>query len=288
MNERAMLLGGARSLVGIVTYPDGNRIDPGRPALIMLNAGVVHRVGPQRFHVSLARKMAGQGFVAIRFDFSGIGDSPARADHLPYAESTVLEVREVMDSIFELTGIGRFCVMGLSSGSVVSLLTALKDPRVVGVGILNPAFEVSDDWGAHVENRSAGRIYLQNFLRADSWRKLLTGKTNYRRLGSALWYRLSHMGKRVEAVKSAAEGIKPAMTALLGCDIQILFLFSQKDRSIDHMEEVLGAGWEKNVRTNVRAVFIPDANHTFSSPVHMEQAIEKIESWMMRCWPPEA
>lgn len=288
MNERAMLFGSTRSLVGVVTYPDGNRIDTGRPALIMLNAGVVHRVGPQRFHVSLARQMAGQGFVAIRFDFSGIGDSPVRADHLPYAESAILEVQEVMDSIFELTGIQRFCVMGLSSGSVVSLLTALKDPRVVGVGILNPAFEASDDWVRHVENRSASRIYLQNFLKADSWRKLLTGKTNYRRLGRALWHRLSHMGRRVEAVKSVVEGVKPSMTALLERDIQILFLFSQKDRSIDHMEEVLGSGWEKNAGSNVTTVSIPDANHTFSSPVHMGRAIEEIESWMLRCWPPEA
>jgi len=287
MNERAVLFGSTHTLVGVVTYPDGSHIDTERPALIILNAGVVHRVGPQRFHVNLARRVAGQGFVAIRFDFSGIGDSPARADLLPYNESAILEVREVMDSISELTGIQRFCVTGLSSGGVVSLLAALKDPRVVGVGILNPAFEVSDDWGKHVESRSVSRIYLQNFLKADSWRKFLTGKTNYRRMASALWQRLSHLGRRVEAVESVVEGINPTLTAFLACNIQILFLFSQKDRSIDHIEEVLGPRWQKRAGAHVTTVLIPDANHTFSSPVHLKQAVEEIEIWMKRCWPPK-
>ena len=246
MNERALILGKSRSLVGVITYPLELTVDPQRPALILLNAGLVHRVGPGRLHVRLARRMAERGFVVVRFDFSGIGDSLPRADNLPYKQSTVLEVQEVMDTVTELYGINNFCLIGLSSGALVSLDTALKDSRVVGAGILNPhGFADSAEWTTHVDHLSTSRIYAKNLTKLDSWRKLLTGKTNYRRLGEALRYRVTHRGKQAEGISSVVDDMLPELKAFLQLNIRILLLFSQKDRSIDNFHEILGSYWER-------------------------------------------
>ncbi|RPJ44332.1 MAG: alpha/beta fold hydrolase [Betaproteobacteria bacterium] len=286
INERPLVLGAARSLVGIMTTPAGFAGDASRPALIILNAGLVHRVGPNRLHVNIARRMAERGFLSVRFDFSGIGESLPRSDNLPYTQSTVLEVREVMDAVTALTGIRSFCLLGLSSGALVSLETALTDPRVVGAAILNPhGFADSAEWGAHVENLSESHIYARNLLTPHSWGRLLTGKTNYRRLAETLWYRVARRNTKVANISSVVHEMRPKLTAFLGLNIRILLLFSEKDRSIVNFDEILGERWQRNLCGNVETVTIPEANHTFAGPVHLEQAVGAIDGWMTKGWP---
>ena len=284
MNERPLVFGAVRSLVGIMTTPAVEFSgDTSLPALLILNAGLVHRVGPNRLHVKVARRMAERGFVSVRFDFSGIGESLPRSDSLPYTQSTVLEVREVMDAVTELTGIRSFCLMGLSSGALVSLETALTEPRVIGAAIVNPhGFADSAEWGAHVETLSEGNIYARNLLTPHSWVRLLTGKTNYRRLAETLWYRVVRRKTKVENISSVVHEMQPKLSAFLGLKIRILLLFSEKDRSIVNFDEILGDRWQRNLCGNVEMVIVPEANHTFAGPVHLEQAINTIDDWMTK------
>ena len=77
MSERPVMIGADRNLMGIVCEPDGPW-PASRPAMIMLNAGLIHRVGPNRLHVRLARELAARGFLSLRLDLSGRGDSDPR------------------------------------------------------------------------------------------------------------------------------------------------------------------------------------------------------------------
>jgi alpha-beta hydrolase superfamily lysophospholipase len=286
MREQCLLFGEIASLVGVITRPDGMNSRTDRPALILCNAGLVHRVGPHRLHVHLARRLAEQGFTVVRFDLSGLGDSLARADNVPYPECTILETQQVMDQITAMTGIEHYCLMGLSSGALLSLKTALRDDRVVGAGILNPhGFVRSSEWHRHVEDLSASRIYAGNLFRPQSWLKALTGKTNYRRLLSSLSYRFLRAAKQGKQISAEAENLGPELEAFLKKSIHILLLFSGADRSIDNFSELLGSQWEKTLAANVQKSIIEDANHTFANPVHQQRAIEVIENWMLHCWP---
>ncbi len=87
MRERAVVFGDPPDLVGVLTEPDGVCRDRG---VIILNAGIIHRVGPNRLHVRMARALASLGFPVLRFDFSGQGDSGRRVDGPSYQESTAL------------------------------------------------------------------------------------------------------------------------------------------------------------------------------------------------------
>ncbi len=85
MKEHALLLGKDRSLVGILTE-NGDADFPGKNELtgvLLLNAGLIHHIGPSRIYVKIARMLASMGFIVLRFDFSGIGDSGPRKDKLP-------------------------------------------------------------------------------------------------------------------------------------------------------------------------------------------------------------
>src|SRR5690606_37128378 len=51
MRESAVLFGAADSLVGIVTEPEPGTARTDAQAVLILNSGLVHRVGPKRMHV---------------------------------------------------------------------------------------------------------------------------------------------------------------------------------------------------------------------------------------------
>ena len=105
IREKVVRFGKSSPLVGIASEPPASRVAPEKPAVLLLNSGILHRVGACRFHVSLARRLAEQGTHALRFDFSGIGDSEVRRDDLSFERSAILEVREGMDHLAASKGV---------------------------------------------------------------------------------------------------------------------------------------------------------------------------------------
>ena len=138
MKEIAILFGKTKTLVGIISDPPEPDQSKRLPAVILLNTGVIHRVGPNRLSVRMARNLAEEGFVVLRFDFSGIGDSQVRYDDLPFEESVDSEVQDAMDLLAEIRGVDRFVLMGICSGAANSFKTACLDSRVVGAVLINP------------------------------------------------------------------------------------------------------------------------------------------------------
>ena len=65
-SEQVVLMGAISSLCGIITRPAG---DPTGLPIILLNTGIIHRVGHHRMNVTIARRYAALGHPVIRFDF---------------------------------------------------------------------------------------------------------------------------------------------------------------------------------------------------------------------------
>nr|MCU0622819.1 alpha/beta hydrolase [Gemmatimonadaceae bacterium] len=135
MREKTVRFGKSAVLNGILTEPATPA--PGAPAVLMLNPGILHRVGACRFHVHAARALAGAGATVLRFDYSGIGDSDSRKDALSFEDAAVAETREAMDYLTETRGITRFVLLGLCSGADMAHLVARGEPRVVGLAMLD-------------------------------------------------------------------------------------------------------------------------------------------------------
>src|SRR5215467_3344973 len=123
MKEEVVLFGERKSLVGIVTSPPP-RLTQERMAVILLNPGIVHRVGPGRIYVKIARRLASTGLTVLRFDFSGIGDSAPRHDSLPFEKSAIEEARDAMEFLQATRGVEKFILLGGCSGALASLQTA--------------------------------------------------------------------------------------------------------------------------------------------------------------------
>ena len=167
MRETALLFGAGKSLVGVISDPPSPAAGE-RPALVLLNAGLLHRVGPNRLYVRLARRLAASGFVVARFDLSGVGDSRAASERSGFHERAVAETRACMD-LLAARGARRFLVGGLCSGADSALRVAAEDERVVGAALIEP-----------LSAPSAGHLvhsYRERLLRPKSWLRLLTGRS---------------------------------------------------------------------------------------------------------------
>ncbi len=198
-SEVSLVFGGTHPLFGILTKAkDTSPSKADRPAIIMLNAGCTHRIGPHRFYVSLARRFADLGFSALRMDLSGIGDSPAAsgsADNLPYPPSWLDDVKQAMTALERATGATRFILLGHFTGADLAFQSALKNERVAGVMMLNPRTFGTYEM-ASIDSYKRARYYQRSLLRASSWKKALRGQVDFRRALGMLIPKFADLAQR--------------------------------------------------------------------------------------------
>jgi alpha-beta hydrolase superfamily lysophospholipase len=183
LREQAVVFGPRRSLFGVLATPPPGSARSDVPAIIMLNAGTVHRVGSHRFYVPLARRWAEMGFHVFRVDLSGIGDSPVPegcTENLTYPRDGMDDVRAAMDFLTETTKIRKFVVVGLCSGGDLAFQLGFKEPRVASAIMLNPRTFLVNDLSM-VDSYEQARWYQRSVTQGDKWKKLLRGDVNIKR-----------------------------------------------------------------------------------------------------------
>ena len=153
MTERVCCFGPGEALVGVLTEPEADRDRTDAPVLLWLNSGLLHSVGPFGWYVTLARRFADQGITSFRFDISGVGDSPPRADGRGRMDTGIADATAAMDFLGRDRGARRFVLIGLCSGAVLAQQLASREERVAGAVLI-------DGWGY----RTAG-FYLRHYAR---------------------------------------------------------------------------------------------------------------------------
>ncbi len=111
-------------------------------AVVLLNAGAVRRIGPNRSWVEASRRWATMGVPSLRVDVEGVGDSPGeeglyRDDGALYDPSLYDHVFAAMDFLQARGTAQRFVLGGLCASANWSLHCALRDERVSGLMLIN-------------------------------------------------------------------------------------------------------------------------------------------------------
>jgi len=157
VNEKTCLFGEASHLAGIVAEPE---VPPGalRGALILVSAGLVPKFGPFRLYTEIARRLAREGIVTLRFDLDGIGDSRHAHAGLSLRERTARDVRAAVDFVRAHYDVGDLVLGGLCSGAEDSFRSAENDPRITGVVMIDPfAYRTRGFLPRHVLHRAVRR-----------------------------------------------------------------------------------------------------------------------------------
>jgi len=282
VREKAVLFGKARSLVGIVSYPPvtGRNVD--RPAVILLNAGLVHRVGPNRLYVKMARELAAAGFVALRFDLSGIGDSRARQDNLPVYQSAISETQEAMDWLSEAKGSKRFILMGLCSGAANSFYTACHDTRIDGLVLLNAANVDDPNIRLSRDSRFYWRFALFN---PKSWLRVIRGESSYRTILRTVAYNIKNVFAPNREISPEMEDLlatlRPQLRTLIKRDVRMLFVFGEWETGRYLVEKMFADEIrEFNPSGNLKIETVPQTDHTFTQLQAQEHLLRVVNHWL--------
>lgn len=268
--EEPVQIGDGGRLFGVLTLPSSRptRAQP-LPVFVFLSAGLLHRVGPHRLHVRLARRLAAMGLACLRVDLAGRGDSPERNGftNQQAAAADFSEILALLDSRF---GQVPLVLAGLCAGADNAIRLALRSPRVVGMLLLDPICTTDEGFAA----RSVARKYL-NAARYVAWLRQRWSRVKDRRPPQAEG--VDSISLR--DVPSLAQ-MRDAFTAIRDRQGLAMSVFTQY--ALAHYNQqgqlgrVLGVEGYREFSTEV---FWPEAEHTFTLELHRLRLMQRISEW---------
>lgn len=244
-------------------------------AIVLVNAGSIHRVGPNRLYVTVARDLAARGDLVLRLDVSGIGDSRPRGrqpDNVVYSPHAVDDVG-VAVAWCRRQGASRVVVAGLCSGAYHAFKAAVAGHPIDVVVPINPLTffwkpGMPLDFAAF---KDAAR-YQKSVTSAKSWKKLLSGKVNLRRVVGVVATRarsmLEHRARDLarELRLPLTDDLASELAALGRRNVLMHFVFSAADPGRPMLVEQGGRTVERLQRTRKLSLdIIERTDHTFTA-----------------------
>jgi len=143
MTEKILTFWSDNRLSGILRCGGG----AAETGFLLFNAGVIHRVGPHRLNVNLAR---GLGAPSLRFDLSGQGESAAAPAGLGFEAQAIDDIAAAIDALKAETGVSKVIAIGLCSGADHALRAAVQYSQLDGLVLLDP-YAFPNDSAARTE-----------------------------------------------------------------------------------------------------------------------------------------
>ncbi len=181
-----------QKLFGMLETPDPDRKK--NIAILILSPGIKMRVGPHRLYNKLSAKMVEAGFTVLRYDFYGLGDSEGEIEERVLANvynsiqngRYIHDTLDAMDWMQKEYGFDQFILSGLCGGAITGLLAGYDDERVKGLlslGLINVFEGGEDNFSRYItdgELESLKRGYLDKLTDLDSWKRLLSFRSDFR------------------------------------------------------------------------------------------------------------
>lgn len=274
IREEVVQFGPDRCLTGIVTSPSQIKRREEAPAAVILNAGALHRVGPMRLNVFLARSLAANGVTAMRLDLSGLGDSRVRSGRLSADRRAVMDVVSALDHLQTHYGQQRFTLMGLCSGAYNSHISSLEDRRVVGAVFIDG-----------IAFRTLG-FYFRRYIAP-----LLVWKNPVQRSMRYLAHlRSSHLVSNEATGQAVAEGeffgpglrrqrVAGQLRNLMSRGNQLLFIYSGGVPEFSGLQQFREMFRLRPNRLQLQVEYYPHIDHTLRLTDHRQQVCGRIIDW---------
>jgi hypothetical protein len=268
-------------LCGVLSCPEHLR----RHGLgaVLLNAGAIRRIGPNRMWVDIARRWAAMGLPTLRLDLEGLGDADGDASRFAdvaelYVPAFVSQVRAAMDHLQELGVARRFVLTGLCSGAYWSFHGAVQDERVAAAFMLNPRTLF---WDESVENV---RYLRRGLLDPASWRMIVNGDVSLARVArvaAAAPHSLVANAIARWRARGESDALELALDHLRSTGKQIAFVFSEHEPLYQELERH-GRVSNRERWPNVEFELLPGRDHTLRPAESQRRAHEALDRALER------
>jgi len=283
--ERIVRFGARQTLAGILTTP--RDIRPGTPYFVLVNAGVVHRVGSNRLYVDIARAMAERGYPVLRFDLSGLGDSDDVHAGASLAEAALMDITAAFDFLQQTRQACSFVIGGLCSGANSSILTAFSDDRVTAVLLIDPSVPRT--------RRSVLLHHLRRLRHPATWMKVLA--LEHPLLGRVFGRLRGFAGvsddvrNRSQLEELPVEEPSPAETRrglqqLIDRGVQLMIVFTGGiNQQYNYRNQLFDLLPGFDFRDQLRLEFMLETDHTISDRASRTMLLQSLGDWMSDCFP---
>ena len=268
MQETVCQFGPDNGLTGILCEPDQSDCVADAPVALLLNAGIVHNIGPFRLHVDMARMLAEAGFSSLRIDVSGLGDSKTRTGKFVGKNRAKQDAVDAMDYLTEHIDNDRFVVVGLCSGAFNAHQVAISDPRVVGAALFDGI--VFRTLGFYL--RHYARVLKPRFWRNAVKRRMigepLASEAAGETLGESEFFELDKT--RVEVAQEISD--------LVDRGVRLLFVYTEgydDIASASQFQEMFGIEQDDQVQVE----YFSQAEHTFRLTKNRKAACSRLTDW---------
>lgn len=264
-------------LAGVLALPES----PAATGLVVVTGGPQYRVGSHRQFVSLANRIASQGFPVLRFDYRGMGDSEGEQRGFDAVSG---DIAAAVDALQAHTGVRRIVLWGLCDGASAALLYVndTHDSRVVGLALLNPWVRSQ----ASLARTHVKHYYLRRLRQREFWAKAVRGRVLRQAVMDLVAnLRMAFIGRRQGMSVGFQQRMASGWRDFKG---PVLLLLSELDYTAREFTEYSSTdvAWRRATQTNpAHRVALTDADHTCSSPISQRQAEDATLAWLASALP---
>lgn len=173
--DEIISFGPGNSNSGILTLPESMQLDT--ICCIFLNAGIIHRVGPNEVFVKISRILVKKGIASLRFDICGVGDSTPNNIE---SRTVIEEIDEAIQIVRKQYNLNKIILIGMCSSTLSAYQYAIKKDGVRGLIIIEGVIENEENlkrliYLAHYN--TTVRYYRKNLFQFNKYKRIFTGKT---------------------------------------------------------------------------------------------------------------
>ena len=270
--ESVFRFGPKQGLLGILSEPIEEQCDVNLPTVVLFNAGIVHRVGPFRMNVDIARQLSRSGFRCLRMDLSGLGDSGMRSGKLNSQERAMLDAKDAFDSLVEL-GSEEFVALGLCSGAFNAFQSALHDPRVVGLVSIDGVAFPTEGFRRREVTRKMNFRFVRNAIK----RRLVGGDSDAANAGEAL------AESEFFSVEENPDRCRSQFHELQNRGVKMNFIYTggfEEFNGEPQFEEMFVA----NPNDQIQLSYFAESEHTFPIVDHRRLLVRNVCDWASRAF----
>lgn len=274
MREEAFYYGESDRGFGMITLPKQTE---SAPVAVLFNAGLVHREGPYRLNVFIARALADIGIISIRVDLSGKGDTPSR-DGLINRKSVALDWSFIKKRISERFDHKNLLLIGLCSGADNAIKITAEEDNVRGLVLMDPVSPKDHDFNK--------RLLISKLTNPHKWLNLPYSLAKRFRRATGI-EKDPHQEAIMVRDEPTLKDLHNCMKKIVACNGKVLAVFtSQASYHYNDQGQFVRALNIKGLDNCCEELYWPLVNHIYQVQTHRERLVKKISSWAgenLRC-----
>lgn len=227
-----------------------------KPAIVFCHGFEGNKCGRHRAYVTLAQEFSKKGFISLRFDYRGSGDSEGEFKDVTL-EGEVSDTLKAIDLLSkdEQVDPKRICLFGRSLGSVIAIQAAARHQSIKSIALWAPIYSTifwKELWNAS-QNNSLTEVQAKAMERLHK----IPNKTFLSQFFNV------DIGKELELLAS----------------IPLLLIHGEKDPIVAIQQSEMYHKARQDVEGATSFIRLPNTEHDFSHQVEQKMAMEKTCDW---------